>query len=356
MRRLSLALAVATLGVSSAAMAQGYTGWYLGARGGLTWLEDYSHPIAGTNTTHEFDRGWNLSGNLGYSFGGPFRLELEIVHRTNEIDSINQGSTRLSGATGDMKSLAAMINGFFDIATGTSFVPYVGAGIGYARVSADGIRTNASTVTNSDDDNVFAYQAIAGISYWFTPDVALTADYRYFATQDPSFRLSNGASVEGEYKTHNVMVGLTFRFPEPPPPPRAQPVAAPPPPPPPAAAPPPPPAPAPAVPKTYLVFFDFDKSDVTPEAARIIKQAADDAKRGNVRLIVATGHADRSGSVPYNQRLSERRAAAVKGALVREGVAENTIQTVGRGENENLVPTADGVREPRNRRVEIVFR
>ncbi|MBM3508435.1 MAG: porin family protein, partial [Alphaproteobacteria bacterium] len=232
MRRLSLALAVATLGVSSAAMAQGYTGWYVGARGGVSWLEDYSHPVAGTNTNFEFDRGWALSGNLGYGFGGPFRLEFELAHRTNEIDTISQGGARLAGATGDMKSLAGMINGFFDIATGTNFVPYVGAGLGYARVSADGITATGGGVTNSDDDNVFAYQGIVGASYWFTPEVALTADYRYFATQDPSFRLSNGASVEGEYRTHNVMVGLTIRFPEPPPAPRAQPVAAPPPPPP----------------------------------------------------------------------------------------------------------------------------
>ncbi len=125
-----------------------------------------------------------------------------------------------------------------------------------------------------------------------------------------------------------------------------------------AAAPPPAPAPAPApsVPKTYLVFFDFDRSDITPEAARIIKQAADDAKRGSVRLIVATGHADRSGPTDYNQRLSERRANAVRGALIREGIAANTIQATGRGENDNLVPTADGAREPRNRRVEIAFR
>jgi outer membrane protein OmpA-like peptidoglycan-associated protein len=71
---------------------------------------------------------------------------------------------------------------------------------------------------------------------------------------------------------------------------------------------------------------------------------------------VATGHADRSGPTNYNQRLSERRAEAVKSALVREGVPGNIIQTSGRGENENLVATADGVREPRNRRVEIVFR
>jgi outer membrane protein OmpA-like peptidoglycan-associated protein len=103
------------------------------------------------------------------------------------------------------------------------------------------------------------------------------------------------------------------------------------------------------------VFFDFDKSDITPEAARIIRDAADNAKRTGISRIVATGHADRSGSVPYNQALSERRSAAVKAQLVREGIAEGQIQAVGKGELDPLVPTADGVREPRNRRVEIVF-
>jgi outer membrane protein OmpA-like peptidoglycan-associated protein len=118
-----------------------------------------------------------------------------------------------------------------------------------------------------------------------------------------------------------------------------------------------PPAAAPAAaPKTYLVFFDFDRSDITPEAAAIIRQAANDARTMQVRVVVVTGHADRSGPTDYNQRLSERRANAVRNALVREGVPNNVIQTSGRGENDNLVQTADGVREPRNRRVEIVFR
>ena len=117
----------------------------------------------------------------------------------------------------------------------------------------------------------------------------------------------------------------------------------------------PPPAAAPAA-KTYLVFFDFDRSDITPEAAAIIRQAAADARSMQVRVVVVTGHADRSGPTDYNQRLSERRANAVRNALVREGVPNNVIQTSGRGENDNLVQTADGVREPRNRRVEIVFR
>ena len=117
-----------------------------------------------------------------------------------------------------------------------------------------------------------------------------------------------------------------------------------------------PPPPAAAAPKTYLVFFDFDRSDITPEAAAIIRQAAADARSMQVRVVVVTGHADRSGPTDYNQRLSERRANAVRNALVREGVPNNVIQTSGRGENDNLVQTADGVREPRNRRVEIVFR
>jgi outer membrane protein OmpA-like peptidoglycan-associated protein len=71
--------------------------------------------------------------------------------------------------------------------------------------------------------------------------------------------------------------------------------------------------------------------------------------------IQVTGYADRSGSPGYNQRLSERRANAVAGALARLGVPRNEMIVSGRGENDNRVPTADGVREPQNRRVEIVF-
>ena len=96
--------------------------------------------------------------------------------------------------------------------------------------------------------------------------------------------------------------------------------------------------------------------DADLETIRSCRSGRAECTPAAIRLIVATGHADRSGPTAYNQRLSERRAAAVKTALVREGVSEGTIQTAGRGENENLVPTADGVREPRNRRVEIVFR
>jgi outer membrane protein OmpA-like peptidoglycan-associated protein len=107
--------------------------------------------------------------------------------------------------------------------------------------------------------------------------------------------------------------------------------------------------------RAFIVFFDFDRADITPEAARIIRAAADAAKRGNVPRIMVTGHTDLSGSVAYNQRLSERRAEAVRAQLVREGIATNAIATTGRGKAQPLVPTADGVREPQNRRAEIVL-
>ena len=116
-----------------------------------------------------------------------------------------------------------------------------------------------------------------------------------------------------------------------------------------------PPAPVPVPPRAqpFLVFFDFDRSEITPEADRILRSAAEAWKRGQSPRVDVTGHADRSGSDAYNQRLSERRAVAVRARLVQHGVSAGAITALGRGETQPLVPTADGVREPQNRRAEI---
>jgi len=107
--------------------------------------------------------------------------------------------------------------------------------------------------------------------------------------------------------------------------------------------------------KSYIVFFDFDRALITPTAATTIKQAAADAKAGKSTRLDVTGHADKSGGDAYNMALSLRRGNAVKDQLVREGIPANQIAVVGRGESMPLVQTADGVREPQNRRVEIVL-
>ena len=114
-----------------------------------------------------------------------------------------------------------------------------------------------------------------------------------------------------------------------------------------------PPAPAPQQPANFMVFFDWDRSDITAQARGTIQQAAQAHRSmGNVPISLV-GHADRSGPNNYNMALSLRRANAVKDTLVREGVSQQAISVAGRGEEQPLVQTADGVREPQNRRVEI---
>ncbi len=119
--------------------------------------------------------------------------------------------------------------------------------------------------------------------------------------------------------------------------------------------PPPAVAPAPSVPKSYLVFFDFNKSDLTPQAATIVDQAAKNAAPAKVTQLTVTGHTDTVGSDAYNMRLSRRRAESVAAQLEKDGIPSSEIEIVAKGKRDLLVPTADGVKEPQNRRVQIVY-
>jgi outer membrane protein OmpA-like peptidoglycan-associated protein len=134
--------------------------------------------------------------------------------------------------------------------------------------------------------------------------------------------------------------------------------------PPPAPAPaPPPPAPAPLivaeapppppVVRQFVVFFDFDRSNLTPEAMQVVGAAVMTAKSSGMAKIVVTGHTDTVGSQRYNQALSERRANAVKTELVRMGLNASDVETIGKSFSEPLVATGPGVREPQNRRAVI---
>lgn len=114
------------------------------------------------------------------------------------------------------------------------------------------------------------------------------------------------------------------------------------------------PATAPAAdPTTYLVFFDFDKSDLSPEASRIIANAAKAITAGRKTNIKVDGYTDTSGTAAYNLKLSVRRSQAVHGELIRNGVPASSIRIEGLGEGGLLAQTPDGVREPQNRRATI---
>ena len=105
----------------------------------------------------------------------------------------------------------------------------------------------------------------------------------------------------------------------------------------------------------YVVFFAWDRADITPVAATILDQVASDFERGQVPRIVLAGHTDTTGTAEYNMGLSERRARAAAAELIARGVPAEAIEVTWFGETQLRVPTADEVREPQNRRVEMLF-
>jgi OOP family OmpA-OmpF porin len=149
-----------------------------------------------------------------------------------------------------------------------------------------------------------------------------------------------GTAKLGNDFNHAILVGLRYNFGQAAPPPPPAPVA----------------APAPAPSRSYLVFFDWDKATLTDRARQIIKEAADNSTHVQYTRIEVNGYTDTSGAPAYNQRLSVRRAQAVEGELVRDGVPQSAITIQGFGDTHLLVPTGPGVREPQNRRVEIIIR
>ena len=107
--------------------------------------------------------------------------------------------------------------------------------------------------------------------------------------------------------------------------------------------------------KTFLVFFDWDRANLTSRGAGIVRDAAAYSQGNRYTRIEVNGNTDTSGTPAYNQGLSERRARTVAGELVRDGVPQSAIDMHAYGDTHLLVPTGPGVREPQNRRVEIVY-
>lgn len=352
--------ALALILASSAAQAQKrpdyLDGIYVGGSVGVHKPQKSGMSRAGQTSTVKIGTGMVGTAAVGYGFGNGLRGELELGHRVGKVSGIDN-ATGVSSGRIDVSSL--MTNVLYDFANESSFVPYVGAGIGGARVRSKDVGPDQGNATVSGSANVFAYQGILGLDYRIGDNTALGASYRYFATQSASIGSSAGDSASIPYRDHSIMIGMRYAFnptlsvPAAMPAVTAQPAMVPPP----AASPPPPTlAAAPVVgPRAFTVFFEFDKSNISDDASRVLVQAAESAKAGIFTRIRATGHADTKGTPRYNMALSIRRANAVRDVLVREGIPATQIVVIGRGETQLLVPTPDQVNEPRNRRVEIVI-
>ena len=353
--KLRLALAAATcLVLPIAAHAQPVTGPYVSLEAGTS----ISNPFNYNYTSHSGVNGKFLTrpdyagiAAVGYGFGDGFRIQLDGNFYRNTFHKNDSNFAGQGGATGAMKTYGPMVNVLYDINVGLPIFPYVGAGVGYQWVKLG--RDLSDSVfgdTIGGTEGSFAYDIIAGVAYplQMVPGLSVTAEYRFTQlTQSRNYNASfegvpDGSAKFGQQSSHTFLLGLRYQLFQPPPPapaPAPAPVAA--------------PAPAPA--KTYLVFFDWDKYNLTPRATQIIAQAASDSKTSNTTSLSVSGYTDTSGTAVYNQGLSMRRAKAVAAQLVTDGVPASEIQIQAFGETHLLVPTGPGVREPQNRRVEIIL-
>jgi len=112
------------------------------------------------------------------------------------------------------------------------------------------------------------------------------------------------------------------------------------------------PAPPRPTQQDFIIYFDFDVDKLTAEAKEVIAKAVKFANSTKSSVVVH-GHADRAGSEEYNQGLSERRSESAILEMLENNVKANTVKAASFGETEPAVPTKDGVRHPKNRRVEI---
>jgi len=385
--KITLLAAAATLAISPAAHA--YKGVYGAIGAGLNYMQpdrDFSNDgAAGTgpfifDSDLDYDNGIGVYTALGYDWGNSWRTEFELSYRNNDIRHISPDPFGYSGfpegtISGDTTTIALMLNALYDldILTGGdgAFTPYIGGGIGFADVDHDIIGTNPTaapsisgstvgTVAFANNRRLFAYQGIAGVAIGLAENLALDLSYRFFSTKKGTYATTiNGAPalVDIGYNTHSLFAGLRWNFGAAAPvvqykdcwdgssipmvsecPPQLVEQAA-----------------ADLDPVQFTVYFDYDKSTLTSQASTLIQEAAARALANDIETVVVQGNADRSGGSAYNQALSERRARVVREALIANNVPADRIRSEAYGEENPAKPTADGVREPLNRRTDVTI-
>ncbi|MHB1305081.1 MAG: OmpA family protein [Acidiphilium sp.] len=281
---------------------------------------------------------------IGYGLGNGFRIELDGNYFRNSARKAKDNLFGDSRSHGGINTYGVLANAYYDIPTGTNFVPFVGGGIGYMWQKFQHVQIPGGQLGGTYGS--FAFDVGAGVAYNIpqVPGLALTAQYQYVElTHNRKYNDFGTVANVGHSGNHEILLGVRYElFPPAPPPP-------------PAPAPTPVAAPAPAPARTYLVFFNWDKANLTPRATQIVQEAAQASQTTHVTRLNVNGYTDTSGLASYNMKLSYRRANAVAAQLVTDGVPKQDIMIKGYGETHLLVPTGPGVREPQNRRVEIIL-
>lgn len=366
----TLFAAAATLAIAPAAHA--YQGLYGAIGAGLTYQQpdqdgEFFGAIPGADTEIDYDNGIGVYTAIGYAFGNNWRSELEYSYRDNDVRHITGDGAGFAGfedLNGGIEAHALMVNLIRDFDTGNNVTPYLGAGFGAASLNAEYSGTNgAQSIAIDSNNKALAYQAIAGLGIALADNLSLDLSYRYFATTGQDFEGTIAGfpgALQQDYDTHNLFAGLRWNFGAVAPAPVAVqykdcwdgssvPVSA---------DCPPELVETPSAdldPIQVTVYFDYDKSNLTPEASNLVREASARALANDIDGVVVQGNTDTSGGSAYNQALSQRRANVVRDALIANGVPADIIRTESNGENNLAKATPDGTREPLNRRTDVTI-
>jgi outer membrane protein OmpA-like peptidoglycan-associated protein len=362
----------AILALPASGFAQPVTGPYVSLGGGYDIQQDnFLHTntgitgIPGGNASRlRWGPGATAEASVGWGFGNGLRTEVEGFWGYSNVQS-RPGSGVPSNTTGNRNSYGGFGNVLYDLDLGqygintAGIVPYVGVGAGYewthlSPITSDNYDGTVDRIGGTEGN--LAWQGIVGAAVplnMVMPGLDLTVEYRYIGDLNQRafsgrhyqpYGVNEGNVSLSQDASHNIMVGFRYALWQPAPPKPPAPAAT-------------PPAPPPVVEsRTYLVFFDWDRADLTARARQIVAEAAQASTHIQTTKIEVNGYTDLSGTAAYNDKLSVRRAKSVEAELIRDGVAQNEIDIHGYGESNPLVPTAQGVREPQNRRVEIILK
>jgi OmpA-OmpF porin, OOP family len=310
------AAAVLTVMMGGSALADGGPkSAYVGAGGAVVLLPDQNLDTPPASKL-DSDLGWGAGGAVGVRWDSGFRTELEAMRRENDF-KLKPGTK-----SGDVTSTSLMLNVIYDFGVDWGVTPYLGVGAGYGWVGYHGTAYPGGPSLEGG-----IYQGIAGVSVPITDKLEGFADYRYFRST------RNAPGGHDEYDGHEAMFGIRYTFWEEPKPMAAA------------------PAPAPmAQPKDYVIYFEFNKANITKAAGSVLDELKATSGGSSVSVV---GHTDTVGSAAYNQKLSEKRAKNTGTALDQRGVKVDSVS--GKGFSEPAVNTGPGVKEPLNRRAVITL-
>jgi len=319
-------------------------GWYVGLGSGLNLASNLrltENPVVIGGTVYrpssiERDDAWRGSLAVGYAWGNNLRLEAEFGYSDPAIRGVIVNGTHVPVSGADLSEITLFGNAIYDLPITDRLSLPLGGGLGLGLTR---LETGADKITA----NGFAFQAITGLTYHWNEHVDFAFDYRYVQITGLDYY---GSRSDGG--GHNLMLSLRWFFgrrteaapaipqavsPQPAPPPAL--------------------APAPPPIKTYIVFFDFNKSYLTDAAQSVVAEAVRVARTSGMVKVQIAGHTDTVGPDDYNMKLSLARAIAVKDEMIQLGMDGISVGIEGKGYHEPLVATGPNIREPQNRRAVI---